>query len=675
MDKRKKALIIAAGAVTALILAVAAFAIITVAAIGTPIVTEIGEEADLSRYETGFASAVCRPADGCDLSTDKLGRREITLEFFGFIKKNVPFIVSDTNPPSVVARNVTTVSGSSLSPDDFVLKTEDKTAVVLSFRDGEPDTGTEGVRDVTVIATDEGGNSTESVASLTVNDATMKVKLEFGVEDEEMKKAVSSAQPKLEETDFSGVDVRTCGEYRVTAFDQDGGLFIFEVEILDTTAPTAESRSFDVLLGSDFSTDSLVGDVFDLSPTKVRLGTEPDLSKPGEQKIPIIVSDAFGNSTELESELVVHAVGSDVTIERGTSDPDAASAVLCGDGSLSMTPGFSFSALPLGETDVELVGKYNPVTVSVTIEDTVAPEITLQRVTVFENQTVAPGNFVRYYTDASPVTFSFADNVATDVAGDFPVTIRAVDEAGNETAAETTLHVVRDTTPPVIYGVYYRTIAAGAAIPDFSDVYAVDNVDGVLAVDIDTSEVDTKTAGAYSVTYTVTDRAGNQSESSSTVYVAGDQRTILYSIADGILAQITNQGMTPREKAWAIYTWVSTNIRYSTSTSYLMGNYVEGALSGFRIRSGNCFIYYAVSDVLLERAGITSTEIQRNVPGRPHYWNLVFINGAWYHFDACPHYSNYPLTSFLLTDAQVKEYSSRCVDYYSFDPSLYPRTP
>ena len=87
-------------------------------------------------------------------------------------------------------------------------------------------------------------------------------------------------------------------------------------------------------------------------------------------------------------------------------------------------------------------------------------------------------------------------------------------------------------------------------------------------------------------------------------------------------------------------------------------------------------MYYAVASALLTRAGIENMEIQRDNPASPHYWNLVKVNGCWYHFDTCPHYSGHWLQSFLLTDAQVRAYSEYEVPgYYSFDPSLYPATP
>ena len=107
-----------------------------------------------------------------------------------------------------------------------------------------------------------------------------------------------------------------------------------------------------------------------------------------------------------------------------------------------------------------------------------------------------------------------------------------------------------------------------------------------------------------------------------------------------------------------------------------MGDLKPAAYVGLTTHRGNCYTYYAVSRTLLDRAGIKNMEICRDDPAKPHYWNLVNIDGAWYHFDACPHPNGHPLDSFLLTDAQVAAYSEKEVkDYYKFAAGKYPATP
>ncbi len=143
--------------------------------------------------------------------------------------------------------------------------------------------------------------------------------------------------------------------------------------------------------------------------------------------------------------------------------------------------------------------------------------------------------------------------------------------------------------------------------------------------------------------------------------------------ADLVLEKIVESSMTPREKAKEIYDWASDRITYSNSTSYLMGDFYQSAFSGLTYRRGNCYTYFAVTSLLLTRAGVENIEIQRNDPAKPHYWNLVKIDGKWYHLDTCPHFAGHQKEVFLWTDSQVAEYSQYEVSgYYSFDPSLYP---
>ena len=103
---------------------------------------------------------------------------------------------------------------------------------------------------------------------------------------------------------------------------------------------------------------------------------------------------------------------------------------------------------------------------------------------------------------------------------------------------------------------------------------------------------------------------------------------------------------------------------------------MRAAYSGFVNGRGDCYVYYAMSRALLDGAGIENMKICRDNPAKPHFWNLVNCGDGWYHFDTCPHYKNYPLEAFMLTDREVEEYSKNCVEeYYSFDKSLYPATP
>lgn len=141
-------------------------------------------------------------------------------------------------------------------------------------------------------------------------------------------------------------------------------------------------------------------------------------------------------------------------------------------------------------------------------------------------------------------------------------------------------------------------------------------------------------------------------------------------MADQILAGIVNGGMNNRQKAEAIYAWVRGNLRYSGAET--SRDWVKEAYNGLRRRSGNCYTYFSVSTLLLSRVGIDSIEVVRYTDNH-HYWNLVNIDGSWYHFDATPRKSGG--TYCLWTDAQMLSYSRKYDNCFAFDQSLYPRTP
>ena len=111
--------------------------------------------------------------------------------------------------------------------------------------------------------------------------------------------------------------------------------------------------------------------------------------------------------------------------------------------------------------------------------------------------------------------------VDTDTAGNYTVTYDVTDAAGNAaTTVERTVSVVADTTAPVItlLGDDPQIITVGGAYTELGAT-AVDDIDGDISSDIviDSSAVDTATAANYTVTYNVTDAAGNAATTVSRV--------------------------------------------------------------------------------------------------------------------------------------------------------------
>ena len=120
-------------------------------------------------------------------------------------------------------------------------------------------------------------------------------------------------------------------------------------------------------------------------------------------------------------------------------------------------------------------------------------------------------------SEGGTVQVTVSGEVDTTKAGTYTLTYTAVDADGNTTTTSRTINVL-DKTPPVITLVGSDTIAV--------DQFAAYSESGATAKDGDTDvevvitgTVDTSTAGAYTITYTSTDSAGNSSTTSRTINV------------------------------------------------------------------------------------------------------------------------------------------------------------
>lgn len=138
------------------------------------------------------------------------------------------------------------------------------------------------------------------------------------------------------------------------------------------------------------------------------------------------------------------------------------------------------------------------------------------------------------------------------------------------------------------------------------------------------------------------------------------------AFAQGVVSQITSENMSKPEKAAAIYHWVRQTMAYTTSGPKSGEAYA--ALYGFRRHSGCCYEYYAMSHYLLEAAGMPNIPVVRASDG-DHFWNLVDVDGVWYHFDATPRRRGG--TWCLVTTRDLQQTWGA----HNFDVEAYPQTP
>ena len=112
-----------------------------------------------------------------------------------------------------------------------------------------------------------------------------------------------------------------------------------------------------------------------------------------------------------------------------------------------------------------------------------------------------------------------ADALDLSTQGKYTVSVSATDVNGNSTRQSFNVEV-RDISAPELSGVEDIFVPLNSSVSMSEGILATDNVDGDCTANIQTSgEVDYSQVGAYPVTYTIQDSAGNETSASRTIYV------------------------------------------------------------------------------------------------------------------------------------------------------------
>ena len=238
-----------------------------------------------------------------------------------------------------------------------------------------------------------------------------------------------------------------------------------------------------------------------------------------------------------------------------------------------------------------------------------------------------------------------------------------------------------DEEPPAFFGIHNIEIWQGDGIAYREGVSAVDDRDGTVPFTVDAAEVNKNAPGIYTVYYLAIDAAGNEALATATVTVKAREITYgeLWEKVDALIAERDFDSLSTTELCTELYNYIKGRMSYGSTSDKT--DWVAEAYRGLSARSGDCFTYYAVARAFFERLGVEVLTVQRtpNVLPTTHYWLLVNVgNGdepSYYHWDACPHPMEHPLTSILLTDAELLAYNEKVPHYYTFDQNLYPATP
>lgn len=464
------------------------------------------------------------------------------------------------------------------------------------------------------------------------------------------------------------VDKSVPGEY---AMRLKKGWFMHDVKLKveDTVPPLGIARTVSMEINKRCDAAEFMESVEDATDVEVTYIDEPDFSKGGRQEVNLLLTDAGGNTTEISSEIFISQVVEELYVEAGSGMPKLSDFVIQGENAEFKTRMNLINYDRPAERTVEISVDGLTYKSHMHIVDTTPPAVRLHNISSYTTIPRKPEDFVVSIDDVTEVKASFVKDPDLLYVGEQEVQIRFVDEGKNEVVETARLTLQEDTEAPVITGAKDLNVIIGNTVSYKKNIVVEDNCPEGLELKVDSSAVNLTQAGAYPVVYTATDYAGNSTSVTVTVTV----RPRVYdpnevnAMADAVLANILTEGMSPVEKARAIFNYVTRHISYISDSD--KSNPVRAAYEGLNDKKGDCYVYASTAKVLLTRAGITNMDIAK-IPARTlHYWNLVDLGEGWFHFDTTPR-KDHP-TIFMWTDAQMMDYSVRHNNSHNYDHDSY----
>ena len=279
------------------------------------------------------------------------------------------------------------------------------------------------------------------------------------------------------------------------------------------------------------------------------------------------------------------------------------------------------------------------------IVDTTAPTGTAVPQVIFQDDVPEACDTVTDVYDLAAVTVAYVNPMEAPLeGGSYEVPVKLSDPYGNETVINVPFEVTADTTAPSLTVAECVYAYVGGTASYLEGVEVTDDFDPEPSVQVDLSQVDNETAGVYTITYTATDAHGNSVSKTADLILevmptAFLERSEVYGYAADVLYNQVLGGepiesFTDVEVAFRIFEWAHRNIGYTGTSD--KSDWTIAAVDGFDTHTGDCYTYYAVCRAMLDVAGIENVRVERYpITSSPHYWNLIKIDGQWYHCDAC----------------------------------------
>lgn len=154
--------------------------------------------------------------------------------------------------------------------------------------------------------------------------------------------------------------------------------------------------------------------------------------------------------------------------------------------------------------------------------DSVSPVLQTKDLILFSTEDPQPEDFLEQAIDESVLFYAFSKEPDMTVAGEQDIRILAIDLGGNITAADAKLTVLFDDVAPQLEGVADIQQYLGRDIDYMANITVHDNLDTTVDLEVDSSEVDVKKAGEYTVRYIASDTSNNKTIRTAKVTIVDD---------------------------------------------------------------------------------------------------------------------------------------------------------
>ncbi len=624
-----------------------------------PYVTiELGEQSPrASTFAAGDANAAYRTQPEAYYKTP--GSYRLWMQT-GAMTVPVLLRVVDTNAPTAEAQELTIPLGTTVTPEKLVRKIRDESIVKVTF--AEP-VGFDRIGDfnVEIVLEDLSGNRSTVGSVLHIRAVRDELLLEAGSPapgaDAFLLEGVTAVPQSLPTADM----MHHVGVYPMQFLIQNGQTAESQLIVADTEPPTGERTSLWLRPDDPLTPDMLVLNPQDETDITFSYEIGPDDSHMQVQRITVRMTDEGGNTTDVESELVVSRI-EPIAVE--ASDTPLTAEMLSHGEEVVLEEPFVANEVGIYSVPLQVDGAED--FVLITVRDTTPPTVEKDADVTLYTMHPVEADAVFSAQDYSPVTLTWVTEPDWTKPGEQQVRVRAEDASGNAVEIDDTVVLAEDTKPPELYGVMNRTAYVGEPIAYLAEVYAEDAVDGLVQVTVD-SEVKMERAGTYKVTFTAVDISGNRATATCKYKLVKPSvsEEEVRELAQNVLREIITKDMVTAEKLKAVFDYTRGHVRYVGNSD--KSDWRKEAVRGFKTGKGDCFTFYSVTRALLDELGVEYMSVQRQGGRTRHYWTIVNIGTGWYHFDTT-FTSSHRAKCFMWTNEQckVKPY------FWRYDHSKYP---